>query len=165
MLHLQEAGIDFYRNKNNVVISPECLINGSIQPFELACGTHPGIISDMQPFYVLLGLHADGVSRIYDYRYPERLRYCEELSRFYPSSLKWERGAITTFGKRHMQPVTAQSTDLRGSMALVMAALLAEGESEILNVEMALRGYNNLQQKLAGLNISIGIEEMVCEPA
>lgn len=165
MLHLQEAGIDLYRNGSNVIVSPECLTNGSIQPFEVACGTHPGIISDMQPFYVLLGLHADGISRIYDYRYPERLKYCEELSKFYPSGLDWTRGSITTHGKGPLQPATAQSTDLRGSMALVMAALLSDGESEIYNVEMALRGYNNLQQKLAGLGISINIEEAVEEPA
>ena len=164
LLHLQEAGIDFYRNKNNAIISPECLVNGSIQPFEVACGTHPGIISDMQPFYVMLGLHADGISRIFDYRYPERLKYCEELSKFYSGGLEWERGAITTHGKKTIEAATAQSTDLRGSMALVMAALLADGESEVFNVEMALRGYNNLQQKLQSLGISIDIEEAMEEP-
>lgn len=159
LIHLQEAGIDFYRNSKNIIISPDALTNGKIQPFELACGTHPGIISDMQPFYVLLGLHADGISRIFDYRYPERLKYCEELSKFYPEALKWEKGAITTYGGTQTQGAVAQSTDLRGSMALVMAALLADGESEIYNVEMALRGYNNLQKKLQGLNISIDIWE------
>lgn len=165
LIHLQEAGIDFYRNKNNAIISPECLINGSIQPFEVACGTHPGIISDMQPFYVLLGLHADGISRIFDYRYPERLKYCEELSKFYDSSLDWSRGVITTQGKKSIQAAVTQSTDLRGSMALMIAALLAKGQSEIFNVEMALRGYNNLQEKLSNLNISIDIEEVIEESA
>ncbi|WP_026463364.1 UDP-N-acetylglucosamine 1-carboxyvinyltransferase [Adhaeribacter aquaticus] len=159
LIHLQEAGIDFYRNTRNVIVSPDSLINGNIQPFELACGTHPGVISDMQPFYVLLGLHGDGISRVYDYRYPERMKYCEELSKFYPGGLEWTKGAITTHGGVKLQAASAQSTDLRGSMALVMAALLAEGESEIYNVEMALRGYNNLQQKLKGLGISIEIEE------
>jgi UDP-N-acetylglucosamine 1-carboxyvinyltransferase len=161
LIHLAEAGIDIYRNRSNVIVSQECLTNGSIQPFELACGTHPGIISDMQPFYVLLGLHADGKSKIYDYRYPERLKYCEELSKFYADGLKWEYGSITTFGKKKIQNASAQSTDLRGSMALVMAALLAEGDSEVFNVEMALRGYNNLEQKLKGLGINIEITEAV----
>lgn len=157
LLHLRDAGVDFYSSSKNVHISPECLTNGIIQPFELATGTHPGIISDMQPFYVLLGLHADGISRIYDYRYPERIKYCEELSKFYPNQLKWEKGAITTFGKNNVVPSNAEatSTDLRGSMALVIAALLAEGESTIDNVEMALRGYNKLESKLAKLGIQI----------
>ena len=161
LIHLQEAGIDYYSNKNSIYISPDCLPNGVIQPFELATGTYPGIISDMQPFYVLLGLYADGISRIYDYRYPERLKYCEELNKFFPGQLKWERGLITTYGKRHNKPVAtaAKSTDLRGSMAVVMAALLAQGTSNVSNVEMALRGYNKLEEKLATLGVSIHIDE------
>lgn len=155
LIHLQDAGIEIYKNNKNVIVSPDCLVNGEVQPFELACGTHPGIISDMQPFYTLLGLHADGTSRIYDYRYPERLKYCEELSKFYRGGLQWKDGSITTYGKKHINAANANSTDLRGSMAVVMAAILAEGTSEILNVEMALRGYNNLEQKLKNLGIDI----------
>ncbi len=158
LMHLEHAGIDIYRNKNNVIVSPDCLVNGDIQPFELACGTHPGIISDMQPFYVMLGLHANGTSRIFDYRYPERLKYCEELSKFYPLGLQWKPGSITTYGNKKLQGAEANSTDLRGSMALVLAALLAKGTSKVHNVEMALRGYNNLKSKLQSLGISIEVE-------
>src|SRR5690606_11197081 len=53
LLHLKDAGIDLYQNSRNVFVSPDCLVNGILQPFELATGTHPGVISDMQPFYVL----------------------------------------------------------------------------------------------------------------
>ncbi len=45
-----------------------------------------------------------------------------------------------------LQQTEAQSTDLRGSMALVLAALLAKGNSKVHNVEMALRGYNKLKK-------------------
>lgn len=161
LIHIKEAGIDFYHNDRNVRITPDCLVNGSIQPFELACGTHPGIISDMQPFFVLLGLYANGISRIFDYRYPERLKYCEELSKFYPGQLTWEKGKITTSAlKKQVKAATAQSTDLRGSMAVVIAGLLADGCSEICNYEMALRGYNNLHSKLADLGISLDVTEL-----
>lgn len=157
LIHLQHMGIDLYRNEQNVIVSPECLINGQIQPFELACGTHPGIISDMQPFYTLLGLHANGTSRIYDYRYPERLKYCAELNKFYDNALTWKPGAITVEGGKPVKPAEALSTDLRGSMAVVIAGLLAEGNSTIHNVEMALRGYNNMEQKLNALGVSISV--------
>ena len=155
LIHLRHMGIELYRNANNVIISPECLINGQIQPFELACGTHPGIISDMQPFYTLLGLHANGTSRIFDYRYPERLKYCAELNKFYDDALSWRPGAITVKGGNPISAATAASTDLRGSMAVVIAGLLAKGESTIHNVEMALRGYNNMEQKLKDLGLNI----------
>ena len=157
LIHLKEAGIDFFQNQHNVKISPDCLLDGIIQPYEIATGTHPGVISDMQAFYVLLALHADGISRVYDYRYPDRTKYLEELSKFYPGQLKWEKGKITIIGKKNVTPVpeNVRSTDLRGSMALVLAALLAKGESTIENVEMALRGYNNLESKLKSLGVSI----------
>ncbi len=161
LIHLKEAGIDFYRNSQNIRISPSCLTNGVIQPFELATGTHPGIISDMQPFYVLLGLHADGTSRIFDYRYPERIKYCEELAKLYPKMLVWQNGKIEAKGNKNVivQAAETTSTDLRGSMALVIASLLAKGDSVINNVEMALRGYNNLEQKLRNLGVDIKILE------
>lgn len=157
LIHLMEAGIDYFHNQNNIKISPDCLTNGIIQPYEIATGTHPGVISDMQPFYVLLALHADGISRVYDYRYPDRIKYLEELSKFYPDQLEWERGKITIKGSKKTKPIpaSAKSTDLRGSMALVLASLLAAGTSTIENVEMALRGYNNLENKLKGLGIEI----------
>jgi UDP-N-acetylglucosamine 1-carboxyvinyltransferase len=155
LTHFREAGIDYYQNSNNIYISPECLKNGIIQPFELACGTHPGIISDMQPFYTLLGLHAQGISRIFDYRYPERLQYCAELEKMYNDAIRWEKGRITTTGSKKPVGNKVQSTDLRGSMALILAALLAEGKSEVKNAEMALRGYNNLTEKLSKIGVEI----------
>lgn len=159
MIHLENAGIDLYRSKNNIYVSPECLLNGKIQPFEVATGTHPGIISDMQPFYTLLGLHANGISRIFDYRYPERVKYCEELNKFYPGKIEWKTGKIITKGTEEIKinSAKAKSTDLRGSMAAVIAALLANGLSEIKNVEMALRGYNKLEEKLKNLGVKIEI--------
>lgn len=160
LTHLQEAGIDFFTNKNSVMISEECMPNG-IQPFELATGTHPGVISDMQPFFVLLGLKANGISRIYDYRYPERVTYLKELSKFIDGGLEWENGKIKTTGNVKFKPAHANSTDLRGSMAVVIAALLAgnEAKSKIDNVHMALRGYNKLGEKLKVLGYSFEIDK------
>src|SRR5690625_981424 len=155
LIHLYEAGVDLYRNSSSVVVSPDCLVNGTIQPFELACGTHPGVISDMQPFFVLLGLHADGISRIFDYRYPERLAYCNELIRFYGSGLEWEKGMITTRGPRMAQPAEVRSTDLRGSMAMLLGALLAPGKSLVSDVDVAVSVYNKLVHKLSSLGIDI----------
>lgn len=158
LIHLKHMGIEIYENSKNVIISPECLVNGIIQPFELACGTHPGIISDMQSFYTLLALHADGVSRIFDYRYPERIKYCTELNKFYKNALEAEPGKIKVTGNTAPIGAEANSTDLRGSMAVVMAALVAKGDSTIYNVEMALRGYNNLEKNLKKLGVEINVQ-------
>ena len=157
LIHLREAGIDLFRNSQSVYISPSCMnAQQTIQPFEVATGTYPGVISDMQPFYVLLGLKADGISRIIDYRYPERTAYLQELEKLCPGAIAWDdRGQISVTGPAHFTGAAMRSTDLRGSMAVLLGSLLAEGTSLVHNVEMALRGYNNLQEKLHGLGVTM----------
>ncbi|WP_309396697.1 UDP-N-acetylglucosamine 1-carboxyvinyltransferase [Cerasicoccus maritimus] len=160
LLHLQESGVDFFRNNSSVYVSPLCFARSSLQPFELACGTHPGIISDMQPFYVLLAMKAAGRSLIVDYRYPKRVSYLEQLSLLGSSGLDWSVGdsaMIRVAGPVRLIGAEVNSTDLRGSMALVMAALLAEGRSVVRDVGMALRGYNQMELKLRALGIEFDL--------
>lgn len=161
--HIEEAGISFFRNSNSVYVCEECILNNVIQPFEVACGTHPGIISDMQPFFVLLGLMGNGKSLVFDYRYPKRVDFLEELAKFCPpNSIEWavdSTAKISIKGAKQLNSAEANSTDLRGSMVVVMAALLAQGKSKINNVDMALRGYNDLLGKLSVLGINCKLEE------
>jgi UDP-N-acetylglucosamine 1-carboxyvinyltransferase len=157
LLHLRKAGIDFFANSNSVWVSQKSRSKASIQPFEVACGTHPGIISDMQPFFVLLALHANGRSLVVDYRYPNRTAYLEQLSNFYPGCLKWEPGKIFVEGPKNPVAASVTSTDLRGSMALILAGILAEGESQVEKAHMALRGYDQMSEKLSSMGIKISI--------
>lgn len=156
LIHLEKAGIDLYKNSNSVFVSPDCVKAGYLQPFEVACGTHPGVISDMQPFYVLLGLLAGGTSQIYDYRYPKRIGYVEELNKLTDNALIAKEGQITTKGVARITGGEADSTDLRGSMALIMAGIAAaSGTTKVNGVSMALRGYNDLVGKLAQIGIKV----------
>lgn len=158
LTHLRMSGVDYLANSNSVYMSPDCIGYSGLQPFELACGTHPGVISDMQPFYVMLGLHSSGRSKVFDYRYPERTAYLEELSKAYHGALKWSHGEITIEGGGKIQGAKMASTDLRGSMAMVMAAFVATGNSEVSRCDMAMRGYDLFSEKLKGLNLSFHIE-------
>lgn len=154
LIHLQHAGINIFRNGlDTALVTPDCIGKHGIQPFELACGSHPGVISDMQPLYVFLALFAKGRSIIYDYRYPERIRYAQELEKFASGHITTEIGKIVVNGKANLQAANVISPDLRGSMVLAMAAICAEGVSEVDEVQMALRGYNNLPIKLKHLGI------------
>ncbi len=158
LLHISHAGVDLLRNSRSIRVNPQCLLSESVQPFELACGAHPGVISDMQAFYVMLALQGAGISRVYDYRYPERIAFVAELAKLVDGDhLQAERGKITVRGPAKFRAGTAASTDLRGSMAVVMAALCADGQSRIDDVHMALRGYNGLQSKLERLGVTIEI--------
>jgi UDP-N-acetylglucosamine 1-carboxyvinyltransferase len=158
LIHVEQAGIDLFCNQTSIHVMPDCLVSGDVQPFELACGTHPGVISDMQPFYVLLGLAGAGTSRIYDYRYPGRIAFISELAKLVRGEhLHAQHGAITVQGPAEFRSGEANSTDLRGSMAVLIAALCANGRSVIRDVQMALRGYNNLEHKLKSLGAQISV--------
>lgn len=166
LIHIAQAGVDLFRNSNAIHVTPDCLSSGSVQPFELASGAHPGVISDMQAFYVLLGLAGAGTSRVFDYRYPERIAFVGELAKLVKGDhLVAERGKITIHGPAEFRPGIANSTDLRGSMAVVIAALCSEGRSVIKNVQMALRGYNDLESKLSGLGSRIAVFDDAPAPA
>ncbi|MBD2394961.1 UDP-N-acetylglucosamine 1-carboxyvinyltransferase [Cyanobacterium aponinum FACHB-4101] len=157
LLHLKNSGLDFFANSNSIWVSKDSIPDSGLQPFEVACGTHPGIISDMQPFYVLLALHSKGRSLVIDYRYPERTAYLEQLSQIYPNSMEWKEGKISI--NCNTKPIGGSviSTDLRGSMALLLAGLIAHGETHIDKIQMALRGYDCLEEKLNGLGIKTNI--------
>ncbi|XPP27594.1 MAG: UDP-N-acetylglucosamine 1-carboxyvinyltransferase [Leucobacter sp.] len=158
LLHLEKAGIDLFRNSSAAHITPGTLLAGSVQPFELSCGTYPGVISDMQALFVLLGLGANGTSRVHDYRYPHRIAWVAELAKLVDGHhLTAETGKITVNGPAKFRAGAAGATDVRGSMVAVLAALLAEGTSTISHVEHALRGYNDLEGKLRSLGLQIEI--------
>src|SRR5699024_9405271 len=99
LIHLREAGLDLFWNSTNVMVSSDCLGPHGIQPFELACGTHPGVISDMQPFYTFLAMFANGRSSIFDYRYPERIAYAQQLEEFSKGSIDVAPGKIVVQGR------------------------------------------------------------------
>ncbi|MBX9615185.1 MAG: UDP-N-acetylglucosamine 1-carboxyvinyltransferase [Caulobacteraceae bacterium] len=166
LLYIEAAGIDLLKNADSIYVHPDCIRGGVIQPFEVPCGAHPGVISDMQPFYTMLGLVATGVSRVIDYRYPERVGYVKELARFCPeNALKAEIGKITIQGPNRFHAAEATSTDLRGSMALILAALCADGRSVVNDAHMALRGYNGLAAKLAAVGAHMTLEPTAADAA
>jgi len=153
LLHLKEAGIDIFRNDSSAIIDPKCIGKHGIQSFEVACGVHPGVHTDMQPFFVLLALFGAGISVVHDYRYPKRIEYAKQLLKMSPGNIEIAEGIIKIIGRHELKAADLESTDLRGSMAMLLAAFMASGESTVHKVEMALRGYNNLQEKFKDLGL------------
>ncbi len=110
----------------------------------------------MQPFYVLLGTIANGRSKVFDYRYPERIFYVSELAKLCgEGDLEARSGQVTVNGPIRFKSGKVKSTDCRFNGAGHQAALCAEGQTEIKDVHMALRGYNRLREKLDALGNTI----------
>jgi len=87
-------------------------------------------------------------------RFTDRFQYVEGLKKFGIDIEAYGNCAVVR-GGRPLSPAVVEATDLRGGAAMVTAALMAEGASEINNVHQIDRGYENLEHKLAGLGARI----------
>jgi UDP-N-acetylglucosamine 1-carboxyvinyltransferase len=99
-------------------------------------------------------LTAKGASRIKDTIYPTRFGYVPELHRL-GADIETGEGYCVVKGGARLTGATVMSSDLRASVSLVMAGLVAEGQTEILRVYHLDRGYEGLEHKLGALGAHI----------
>lgn len=128
--------------------------NGMLQPLNVVTQPYPGFPTDLQaPFTVLL-TQADGVSTVRETIFDGRFKYVDELRRM-GANIKVERDTAIISGPTHLTGAPVEATDLRGGMALVIAALAAEGHSEVTGLEHVDRGYEHLVEKLQALGAEV----------
>jgi len=115
---------------------------------------YPGFPTDLQqPISVLLSV-AEGTSIITENVWVARYRHIEEIRRM-GAIIKVEDRVAIIEGVDHLTGAPVVATDLRAGAALVIAGLMAEGVTEITNVEHIDRGYERLEQKLVSLGADI----------
>jgi len=126
-----------------------------INPVSVETEIYPGFPTDLQAQWATLMTQADGSSQITDTIYFDRFSYVPELNRL-GARLKVEKNTVSIEGKTSLTGASVMSTDLRASVSLVMAAMAADGVSEVLRVYHLDRGYENLEKKLnaAGAKIN-----------
>ncbi len=141
----------------------ECTIDGSVirikstdnlQPVSVTTKIYPGFPTDLQAQWATLMTQAGGTSMVTDTVYFDRFSYVPELNRL-GGNLKVEKNRVTIVGKTQLSGASVMSTDLRASVSLVMAAMVAKGTSEILRVYHLDRGYEQLEEKLNRVGASI----------
>lgn len=115
---------------------------------------HPGFPTDMQqPFVALLSL-AQGTSIITENVYERRFKYVAELNRM-GADIKQEGRTAVVKGVDHLMAAPVVATDLRAGAALVIAALSAQGQTEITGIEHLDRGYESITDKLTTLGAQV----------
>lgn len=115
---------------------------------------HPGFPTDMQPQITALLTLAEGTSIVTEGIWDNRFRYVDELMRMGADiSVDGRVAVVEGTGKLIAAPVKA--TDLRAGAAMVIAALAAEGTSQIEDIEYIERGYEELETKLRRLGAQI----------
>lgn len=108
---------------------------------------YPGFPTDLQAQWATLMTQADGQSTVTDNIYFDRFSYVPELKRL-GANLSVKGNCVTIGGSSTLSGTSVMSTDLRASVSLVMAGMIAEGTTDVLRVYHLDRGYEDLEDKL-----------------
>lgn len=147
---LEEAGCKLAIQKNEVEIqAPKRL-----KAVDIKTMPYPGFPTDMQSIFSTLLTTAKGTSMIVENLFENRYKYTQELIRM-GAKINIEGKTAVVKGVRKLYGATVKATDLRGGAALVMAGIVAKGDTKVENVEYILRGYDKFDQKLRNLGADI----------
>ncbi len=132
----------------------------TIQPVSITTSPYPGFPTDLQAQWSVMMTQANGASSITETVYSDRFKHIPELNRM-GAACRVDDHVVMVQGKNGtaLQGTNVMSTDLRASVSLVLAGLIAEGETHVLRVYHLDRGYENLEGKLAGAGIDVRREE------
>ena len=151
---LEECGCEIEKHKNRIILkAPKKLKSVDIKTMP-----YPGFPTDMQSVFASILTVAKGTSVIVENIFENRYRYMSELKKM-GAKITVEGKTAVIKGVRRLSGAKVASTDLRGGAALVTAALVAKGTTQITNIEYILRGYENLDVKLRKLGANIAIVE------
>jgi UDP-N-acetylglucosamine 1-carboxyvinyltransferase len=149
---LEEMGAKFTLKKDSVHIYPSKNLEAVKM---LRTAVYPSFATDLQaPFTVLL-TQAKGVSKVFETLFEGRLNYLFELEKMGAHVEFLNPHQALIIGPRKLKGMPISSWDIRAGAAMVVAALIAEGKTEISNINYIDRGYEKLDEKLRGLGASI----------
>lgn len=125
-----------------------------IQPVSITTEVYPGFPTDLQAQWATAMTLADGKSVITDTIYTDRFSYVPELNRL-GAKMEVKHNSVHVSGRSKLNGASIMSTDLRASVSLVLAAMVANGTSDVLRVYHLDRGYEFLEKKLNAIGAKI----------
>lgn len=151
IFQLESAGVKIERGENRLIVSqPE-----KLDAVSIATAVYPGFATDLQsPFAVLL-TQAEGESKIFETVFEGRLNYLEELKRMGANIIPCDPHRAIIIGPAKLHGRRMESPDLRAGLAFIIAALIADGHSEINNVYHIDRGYSQVEKRLQSVGAKI----------
>jgi UDP-N-acetylglucosamine 1-carboxyvinyltransferase len=147
---LQEVGVKTAHNGAAVRV----VADGPMRAADVATEEYPGFPTDMQAQYMVLATQAQGTSVITENIFENRFMHAQELVRM-GANIKIEARRAVVKGKTPLSAAAVMASDLRASASLVLAALVAEGESIIDRVYHIDRGYEHIEEKLRAVGAQI----------
>jgi UDP-N-acetylglucosamine 1-carboxyvinyltransferase len=139
------------------ILGPETVrvrVDGKLRAADISTEEYPGFPTDMQAQYMALATQAEGVSVIRENIFENRFMHVQELARM-GGNIKVDGRTATVRGPAKLSSAAVMCSDLRASASLVLAALVADGESILDRVYHMDRGYERIEEKLAKVGAQI----------
>lgn len=152
---LDDMGVDFKVNNNQIIINK----TKKLEAINIKTLVYPGFPTDLgQPMTALL-TQANGVSLFEETIYENRMGHVPYLNKM-GADIKVQKSNAIVIGPKKLKGCEVVATDLRGGACMVIAGLIAEGKTTILEADHILRGYEKIIEKLSGVGAKISIEEI-----
>ena len=153
---LQEMGVQVEEQDDTLLVRR----SGKLHRANVKTLPYPGFPTDMQPQITVALCLAEGTSMVTEGVWDNRYRYVGELTRM-GAQIRVEGRSAVIEGVDHLTAASVQAYDLRAGAAMVIAALAAEGTSEVSNVHYIERGYEDIIGKLR--NLGAQIDSVECD--
>jgi len=127
---------------------------GKLNATDFATEEYPGFPTDMQAQYMALATQADGVNIVKENIFENRFMHVQELVRM-GANIKVDGRTATVRGASKLSSAAVMCSDLRASASLVLAAMVADGETILDRVYHMDRGYERIEEKLRGVGAQI----------
>ena len=147
---LIDAGVTVEEKGSSLFVSSD----GKLKPLTLSTAPFPGFPTDMQAQFMAMLCKADGASVLTETIFENRYMHVPELARMGADIQVRGRTAVVR-GVDHLVGAPVMATDLRASMSLIIAGLVAEGQTEVSRVYHLDRGYERLEEKLSAVGADI----------
>jgi UDP-N-acetylglucosamine 1-carboxyvinyltransferase len=150
LIKLKEAGAHLAVDGSGIRVRR----GGPIRSVDVTTLAYPGFPTDLQAQMMVLMAMADGVSVITETIFENRFMHAQELDRM-GAQIKLEGNRAVVRGVKVLSGAPVMASDLRASVALILAGLVANGTTEVARVYHLDRGYEHIERKLSQLGAAI----------
>jgi UDP-N-acetylglucosamine 1-carboxyvinyltransferase len=148
---LRDAGAEVIVGKDSTIIVKS---NGNLKAVNIRTAPHPAFPTDMQAQFMALNCVAEGVSKVTETIFENRFMHVQEMQRL-GADISIDGNTALVKGVEFLDGATVMATDLRASASLVLAGLVARGETVIERIYHLDRGYEYLEEKLTKLGAKV----------
>lgn len=148
---LQNAGVNLEIGTDYVIVKP----SKKLKAIDIKTREYPGFATDLQAPLTVLLTQSEGISLVHETIYDGRLFYTDILNQMGADIIMADPHRIIVRGPTKLHGKKIYSPDIRAGMALIIAALIAKGESVVDNIYQIDRGYEKIDERLRALGADI----------